>query len=79
MRKRLLVFTVSALAALALAAPGAADHNAGPCNTQEGAGHSEFAEHHIAPLAQSGGLGDGGHKPGMHGGMSACDPSQNRP
>jgi hypothetical protein len=75
MRKRLLVLAVSTIAALALAVPASADHNAGPCNTEEGAGNSQYAEHHIVPLAQSGGLGNGGHKPGAHGGYSACDPS----
>jgi hypothetical protein len=79
MRTRFMTLAAGILAALAFAAPSGAGHNAGPCNTEEGPGHSEFAEHHIVPLAQAGMLGAGGHKPGQHGGMSACNPSENRP
>ncbi len=43
-------------------------HNAGPCN---GTG-SDYAAHHIVPLATMGGLGNGGHKPGSHQGFSIC-------
>ena len=54
-------------------------HIAGPCAENPGPGHSEFAEHHIVPMAQAGMLGAGGHKPGAHRGFSACNPSENRP
>ncbi len=43
-------------------------HNVGPCN---GTG-SDYAAHHIVPLATMGGLGNGGHKPGSHRGFSIC-------
>jgi hypothetical protein len=79
MRRSFMLFSAGSLAALAFAAPGGANHNAGPCNTEAGPGHSEFAQHHVAPLARGGMLGAGGHKPGAHGGMAACNPSQNRP
>jgi hypothetical protein len=79
MRKRLIVLGTSLLAAVALSAPAAADHNAGPCNESGEPGHSDYAEHHIVPLAQEGMLGAGGHVPGQHGGMSACSPEENRP
>lgn len=75
MRARCLTLLVALLAALALAAPAAADHNAGPCNESGEPGHSDYAQHHIVPLAQAGMLGNGGHIPGSHGGMSACNPS----
>jgi hypothetical protein len=54
-------------------------HIAGPCNAGEDPGHSEFAKHHVAPMAQAGMLGAGGHIPGSHRGFSACNPSENRP
>lgn len=75
MRARSLALLVALLAALALAAPAAADHNAGPCNDSGEPGHSDYAEHHIVPLAQAGMVGAGGHVPGSHHGMSACNPS----
>jgi len=75
MATRMLVFAVAVLAALALAAPTFADHNAGPCNASGGPGHSDYAQHHIVPLAEGGMLGAGGHIPGSHGGMSLCNPS----
>lgn len=75
MRTRLVVFGASLVAALAMSAPAVADHNAGPCNESGEPGHSDFAEHHIVPLAQAGDLGNGGHKPGEHRGLSACNPS----
>ena len=75
MAHRLLVLAAAVLAALALAAPASADHNAGPCNASGGPGHSDYAQHHIVPLAQAGMVGGGGHVPGTHRGMSLCDPS----
>jgi hypothetical protein len=50
-------------------------HQAGPCNAAPEPGHSEFAQHHVVPLAQAGALGAGGHTPGAHRGFSACNPS----
>ena len=35
----------------------------------------EYAQFHVATLAQEGMLGAGGHKPGEHQGFSLCDPS----
>ena len=78
MRTRLIASSAGILAALAFAAPGSA-HQAGPCTPSGDPGHSEFAQHHVVPFAHEGSLGEGGHKPGTHRGMSACDPSENRP
>jgi hypothetical protein len=50
-------------------------HQAGPCAPSDDPGHSEFARHHVVPLAQAGELGAGGHTPGAHRGYSACNPS----
>ena len=75
MRLRIATVIAAVLAALALSTPAAANHNAGPCNESGEPGHSDFAEHHIVPLAQAGNLGNGGHIPGEHRGMSACNPS----
>ena len=55
-----LVLTL-ALASAVSAAP--------PCNDGTGRG---YAANHIVPLATTGGLGDGGHKPGNHQGFSFC-------
>ncbi len=60
---------------LMAAAPAFAAHPGPPCVPTADPGHSEFAKHHIVPLAQAGGLGEGGHKPGEHRGFSACNPS----
>ena len=79
MRTRSVMFGISVLAALALAAPGAADHNVGPCNTQAEPGQSEFARHHVVPVSQSGMPASERHHPGMHRGFSFCAPSENRP
>jgi hypothetical protein len=43
-------------------------HTAGPCS---GDG-SDYAQHHIVPLAKDQMLGNDGHKPGMHKGFSVC-------
>lgn len=55
---------------------GGAQHAArdlvGPCNDSGEPGNSDYAQHHIKPLAQEGGLGEGGHKPGTHQGYSTC-------
>jgi hypothetical protein len=79
MRLRVVTFITAVLAALAMSAPAAADHDAGPCNESGEPGHSDYAEHHIVPQAQEGMLGAGGHVPGQHRGMSACSPEENRP
>ena len=82
MRLRLSLFAAAAVAALAFAGSASAHHNVGPCGNATVAGepgHSEFAQHHVAPQAREGMLGAGGHKPGMHRGFSACNPSENRP
>lgn len=74
MRKKVLAVAAGVLLALGVAGPVSA-HQAGPCNTSEEPGHSEFAQHHIVPFAHEGALGAGGHKPGTHRGYSACNPS----
>ena len=71
MRKTTLHLIVALLLALGLATSAAA-HNAGPCNESPEPGHSEFAQHHVVPATP-------GHVPGTHRGMSACNPSENRP
>jgi hypothetical protein len=75
--QRKIVYALSAsLVVVLMAAAPAFAHQAGPCTpSADDPGHSEFAKHHIVPLAQAGGLGEGGHKPGAHKGFSACDPS----
>ena len=81
MRRLLVTLPVGALLLLGGiggSAPVSA-HQAGPCAKTSEPGHSEFARHHIVPLAQAGMLGAGGHKPGAHRGFSACNPSENRP
>ena len=71
MRKIIVALLASLLLVLALAAPAFAD-NLGPCNDSGGPGNSDYARHHIKPLATGGNLGDGGHKPGDHHGFSHC-------
>jgi hypothetical protein len=51
---------------------GALAHTAHPCAGGDG---ESYAQHHIVPLAKAGMLGNGGHKPGSHGGFSLCNPS----
>ena len=66
--------TAALTAALTLgAAAPAGAHTAGPCNG-DNTGRS-YATHHITALAKVGGLGNEGHKPGVHKGFSACNPS----
>jgi hypothetical protein len=71
--KALVIVLVVVLSLLAVATASA--HQAGPCTASDDPGHSEFAQHHIVPLAQAGMLGAGGHIPGEHHGYSLCDPS----
>lgn len=74
--RKLVIGLASALVLLPAAAAPASAHNAGPCAETAAPGHSEFAQHHIVPLAQAGMLGAGGHRPGVaHHGFSACNPS----
>jgi hypothetical protein len=80
MRNRLIICGASVLAVLAMSAPASATHSFCPAPSDPSApGHSEFAQHHVAPLAQTGALGAGGHMPGVHTGMFGCHPEQNRP
>lgn len=80
MRLRSATFIAAVLAALAMSAPASATHSFCPAESDPNEpGHSEFAHHHIAPLAQEGALGAGGHKPGSHQGMSGCHPEENGP
>jgi len=82
MRKRLIVLGTSLLAAIALSGPASATHSDCPAASNPNEpGHSEFAKHHIVPMAQAGTLGAGGHMPGVHTGMHGCHPEleQNRP
>lgn len=70
-----LIVVLSVLVLLAVAAVPAFAHSAPPCNDTDGDGSpsgQEYAAHHIVPLATSGGLGEGGHKPGSHQGFSLC-------
>jgi hypothetical protein len=71
-RKIAVALAFATMTALTVGAPAFA-HQAGPCTPSEtDPGHSEFAQHHIVPFAQEGGLGEGGHKPGTHRGFSSC-------
>ena len=80
MRLRIATVIAAVLAALALSTPASATHSFCPAPSDPTEpGHSEFAQHHIVPLAQAGALGAGGHMPGVHTGMFGCHPEQNRP
>lgn len=79
MLKRAVVAIGASLVMSVALAPSASAHQAGPCNASDEPGHSEYAQHHVVPFAQEGALGNGGHKPGSHQGMSLCNPSENRP
>jgi hypothetical protein len=74
--------TIILLALSVVVAPMVSAHTAGPCNESGEAGNSDYARHHVRPMAQSGDVGatdhdgDGmSHTPGTHAGYSACDPS----
>lgn len=83
MRRPLVLGVLLALiVVLAVATAALAGHNAGPCNDSGEPGNSDYAQHHIVPVAKDGDLGradhdgDGmSHSPGSHGGYSACNPS----
>ena len=68
LRRLLLLVAVAALMAamLAVTAVPAFAHNC----PNEGETNAVFAEHHIVPLATTGGLGEGGHVPGTHQGFA---------
>ena len=70
MRKFLIIVLV-VIVALVSVVPVLA-HSAPPCNDSGEPGNSDYAQHHIKPLATSGGLGNDGHKPGAHRGFSIC-------
>ncbi len=73
MRKTALLLATTATVALTLGTAGpAAAHDDGPCNMTGGAGHSDYATHHIVANAHEGTLGNEGHKPGSHRGYSFC-------
>ena len=77
MRKlRLLILVLVLVVALVSVFPVFA-HSASPCNNSGEPGNSDYAQHHIKPLATSGNLGSGGHVPGSHNGFSVCNPSGN--
>ena len=67
-RKFVSALAVSAVSAPMVGAPAFA-HQA-PSEETAGPRHSEFAQHHVVPLAKEGGLGAGGHKPGEHHGYA---------
>ncbi|HSK16955.1 MAG TPA: hypothetical protein VK915_12425 [Gaiellaceae bacterium] len=74
--RRLLLLAATAAGALAVAGGSAAQ--APPCNDTDGDGSAsgrEYAQYHVAALAQEGMLGAGGHKPGEHRGFWLCNPS----
>ncbi len=77
MTRKLIVMSLVMLLTLSFATPVFA-HSAPPCNDSNGDGSpsgAEYAAHHIVSLATTGGLGNGGHKPGVHHGFSLCNPS----
>ncbi len=74
MRRTISAALGAAALIVVLAVPVAA-HSAGPCDDSNGDGAPsgyEYARHHIRVLAHEGALGNGGHKPGSHGGFSLC-------
>jgi hypothetical protein len=74
MLRKVLLVALVLLIALVAVLPAAA-HAAPPCNDSDGDGSPsgrEYAAHHISFLAQEGGLGNDGHKPGSHQGFSLC-------
>ncbi len=77
MRKKLLAFLFAAAILVAMAVPlfgsgGAVyAHDVGPCNDSGEPGNSDFAAHHVRPLAENGNLGQGNNL-GAHLGVSIC-------
>lgn len=72
MKKRFALVAASAFAFSAFTAAPVFAHDDGPCNDSGEPGNSDYAQHHIVPLAQEGGMGNDGHKPGSHQGYSIC-------
>lgn len=72
MTRKLAIVAASVFVFLTLSIGPASAHSAPPCNDSGEPGNSDYAQHHIVPLAQEQGLGDGGHKPGTHQGFSLC-------
>lgn len=72
--RKLLIIVLVLLVALVSVVPVMA-HTAGPCEDSGEPGNSDYAQHHIKPLATTGNLGSGGHVPGSHQGFSVCNPS----
>jgi hypothetical protein len=69
------LFAAAAASALLFAAAlpqTVSAHSAPPCNDSGAPGNSDYARHHIVPLATDGSLGAGGHVPGTHHGFSVC-------
>ena len=77
MRKKLLAFLFAAALLVTMAVPlfgggGAVyAHDVGPCNDSGEPGLSDFAAHHVVPLAVNGNLGQGNDL-GAHLGVSVC-------
>ena len=67
-RKIAFALAVATVSVLMVGAPAFA-HQA-PCEDTAGPGHSEFAQHHVVPLAKEGKLGADEHKPGEHHGYA---------
>lgn len=70
MKRTLMVLLLVLILALVSAFPAFA-HNAGPCNDTGEPGNSDYAQHHIVPMAQAGLIGSV-HVPGDHMGYSVC-------
>lgn len=71
--KRTLAVAFSGLALSVATAGAAAAHSAPPCNDSGEPGNSDYAQHHIVPLAKQGALGTPhDHVPGTHQGFSIC-------
>lgn len=72
MKKALVLAPFAAAVFVVTAASPVSAHSAPPCEDAGGPGNSDYAHHHIMPLAHHGELGAGGHTPGSHRGFSAC-------
>ncbi len=72
MTRKLAIVAASVFVFLTLSIGPASAHSAPPGNDSGEPGNSDSAQHHIVPLTQEQGLGDGGHKPGTHQGFSLC-------
>lgn len=70
MKRTLLVLLLALVLTLVFAFPAFA-HTASPCNDSGEPGNSDYAQHHIVPMAHDGLLGSV-HVPGSHMGYSIC-------